>query len=74
MFDVGDMVKVIGPQSEVDKGWVKSMNRFIGKTMIVSHVSNIGICLDGSKFIFLDSWLNPIEDDEIIVEDLTCLV
>lgn len=74
MLNVGDMVKVIGPQSEANKGWVKSMNRFIGKTMIVSHVSNIGICLDGSKFIFLDSWLNPIEDDEIILEDLTCLV
>ena len=75
MFNVGDMVKVIGPQSKADKRWVKSMNRFIGKTMIVSSVSNIGIiCLDGSRFIFLDSWLDPIEDDEIIMEDLEYLV
>ena len=73
MFNVGDMVKVIGPQSETN-GWVKSMNRFVGKTMIVSSVSGIGVRLEESKFIFLDTWLKPIEECEIIVEDLTCLV
>lgn len=77
MFDVGDIVKLVGPNPHVRANltWLGHMEEYIGKSGIIIYADEDDVKIKGfGDLYFSKVWLEPVyAEDNFESEDLQAL-
>lgn len=77
MFDVGDIVKLVGPKPCVrsNLSWLDGMERYLNRNGIIIYADEDAVKIDGFGDYFLSKvWLEPVYTEENFEsEDLRAL-
>lgn len=76
MFDIGDTVKLVGPNPHVRSRllWLDCMEHYRGKTGIIIYADEEDVKIDGfGDFYFSKVWLEQAAEDNFESEDLQAL-
>ena len=76
MFDVGDVVKLVGPNTYVRANltWLSGMEEYLGKVGIITYADEEDVKIDGFGDYYLSKvWLEPAAEDNFESEDLQSL-
>lgn len=73
MFDVGDIVKLVGPKPHVRSllSWLYGMEQYRDKIGIITYADEEDVKIDGfGDYYFCKTWLEPAAEDNFEIEDL----
>jgi len=77
MFDVGDVVKLVGPKPHLRSSlmWLSGMKKYLGKSGKIIYADDYDVKIDGfGDLYFSKVWLEQVYDeDNFESEDLQAL-